>query len=88
MPRLIDADNVNWGTCPVIGYAMKEWLAEQPTIEAEPVMHGRWIEEIEFGCDGSPNGCHFRCSICNEIEYETTPYCPNCGARMDGDTHA
>ena len=35
--RLIDADSVNWETCPVSGYAMKEWLDEQPTIDAIPV---------------------------------------------------
>ena len=49
-----------------------------PTIEAEPVKRGKWIEE--------PN-CWYRCSVCGQ-HYPSTRgymyfnYCPNCGARM------
>ena len=43
-------------------------------------IHGEWIpDDYEF----------YHCSECgfewDEREY-ITPYCPNCGARMDGDT--
>lgn len=54
-----------------------------PTIDAEPVKHGKWIEH-ESGI------AHGHCSICGweAIYYETdiideANYCPNCGARMD-----
>ena len=57
---------------------MLEVLKNQPAIEAEPVVHGRWIHDINnlYGC-----------SECMERETMShkrlKPYCPNCGARMD-----
>lgn len=59
---------------------------ETPTIEAEPVKHGKWLLEREP--DGNPNGFH--CSVCDgdfhnvgiRVAYD---YCPFCGARMDGE---
>ncbi len=48
--------------------------------EYQPVKQGRW----EINCDGY----YLYCSNCkNEPQgREMTLYCPNCGARMDGDT--
>lgn len=60
-------------------------IAQLPTIEAEPVKHGRW-EIVYF--DNIPTLAH--CSRCDQMlrftrENEKTPnYCPNCGAKMDG----
>lgn len=64
-------------------------LDNTPTIEAEPVRHGRWVP---LSYDGYTNGypvcdewecseCHFAC------EGEGEPplnYCPYCGAKLDG----
>lgn len=52
-------------------------IENMPTIEAEPVKHGRW----EINCDGY----YPYCSNCkNEPQgREMTLCCPNCGARMD-----
>lgn len=57
--------------------------------DVAPVVHARWEEVEEF-----PWGdCHWKCSACG-IEWcfiEGTPedngtrFCPNCGAKMDGD---
>ena len=58
-----------------------EEIDKQPTIEAEPVRHGRWI----FG--SSKTSCWMTCSICCKSQSGQTAtfsYCPNCGARMDG----
>jgi hypothetical protein len=69
----------------MLNHALKviNWF---PAADVAPVVHGRWIEEIEFDYNCSPCGCHLRCSICNEIEYDNaTPDCPNCGAKMRGD---
>lgn len=55
-------------------------ISEAPTIEAEPVVHGRWAEDLEdIIC--SECGCSW-----NLIDNctETFNYCPNCGAKMDG----
>ena len=61
-------------------------------IEAEPVRHGRWIEQE------SPYGGHFNCSECgHEVTVPHSElidprdyvcylddYCGKCGTRMDG----
>lgn len=48
-----------------------------PAVDAEPVRHGKWIYREE--------GLTYwwECSICSDYESKKTPYCPNCGARMD-----
>lgn len=58
-------------------------------VDAAPVRHGRWEDSIDewFGTDV------YTCSKCREsyVLVEGTPkenlwhYCPNCGAKMDGD---
>lgn len=51
-------------------------IDEQPTIEAEPVRRGRWIN----------HGSFVTCSVCNEEQYGIDTgrfYCQNCGARME-----
>ena len=63
---------------------VKAMLEDLPTIDAAPVVHGRWT----FGGDGI-----IQCSLC-EMTYPSQGafkkafypmhYCPNCGARMDG----
>lgn len=49
---------------------------EAPTIESEPVRHGRCVTDSE--------GYH-RCSVCNEHEAYMIyhKYCPHCGTKMD-----
>lgn len=53
-----------------------------PTVDAEPVRHGRWIRD-DFGA---------KCDACGLYAYRDkfdqpweSPYCPNCGAKMDGE---
>ena len=54
--------------------------------DVEPVRRGKWIKNEEL----SSNHVEpiFLCSNCNNFEAwgftECYPYCPNCGARMDG----
>lgn len=72
--------------------AMQEELDNAPTVEAEPVKHGRWIEdETTYAGTGAAN---WLCSECKRIGgtwwRDISPckmyrYCPNCGARMDGE---
>lgn len=49
----------------------------------EPVVHGRWIDE---NLDDSLDP-RMRCSICTGVESPLLKwrYCPNCGAKMDGE---
>lgn len=62
-----------------------EQVKAMPTIDAEPVKHGRWIKnEAESALHVEPI---YDCSACHNWQawgnYECTPYCPNCGAIMD-----
>ena len=59
-----------------------------PTVDAVPVVHGRWIPiEYDGFADGNPVWDLWECSECQEEhrgdEDTLTPYCPNCGAKMD-----
>lgn len=57
-------------------------LNQFPSADVEPVRHGRWE-------------CAKRCPICGEDRFKgldadiwadwEPPYCPNCGAKMDGE---
>lgn len=75
--RLVDADMLK-KNIPTEEINARIALATAPTVDSEPVKHGRWI---------SINGW-VECSVChreppNETNIESD-YCPNCGARMDG----
>lgn len=54
----------------------------------DAVKHGRWIEVDDGVLIGK--GTHFECSECEVWESwgRLSRYCPNCGARMDGDGNA
>lgn len=51
-----------------------------PTVAAAPEVHGRW-EEIYDPYGELEEWIHGECGRCSK---EKSPYCPNCGARMDG----
>lgn len=65
-----------------------EMIEDAPTIEAEPVRRGKWLE-----CEDGWGDTHYQCSECGKEWYleAGTPkengmnYCPNCGARMEVD---
>lgn len=71
--RLIDADTLNVeqinayyaGSCRVED--VQEWLDDQPTIDAEPVRHGRWEWYEEPYDSRNPDGDYgWRCSECKQ----------------------
>ena len=55
---------------------------EEDAADVAPVRHGRWLyvdtDTEQF----------FLCNRCKKKEYWESNYCPNCGARMDGDDDA
>ena len=54
-----------------------------PAANVAPVVHGRWKKcRIPVPVYG---GVEISCSICGRITAHEYNYCPNCGARMDGD---
>jgi hypothetical protein len=79
--RLIDADAIDYGWL-VFAEEVRKQIKKAPTIEAEPVRHGRWVAHHKAG----NNWCE--CSVCGErvlwgvLNYYN--YCSCCGAKMDG----
>ena len=70
----------------------REIVEQAPTVDAEPVRHGRWVKMT--GMLPPEYHGHYECSECqwhmkgirnSWTREEEMSYCPNCGARMDGD---
>lgn len=58
---------------------------DMPTADVQPVKHGKW-EYNDKPIFGNPYG-RYCCSLCGSaMDSRENNYCPNCGARMDGDT--
>ena len=61
-----------------------ERVKDAPTVDAAPVVHGQW-EKAEYGG-------FVRCDKCKDVYIDESwltdgkwNYCPNCGAKMDGE---
>lgn len=55
-----------------------------PTIEAEPIKHGKWwLQKIPYKGGHGLTATKYRCSACRLYNNKKTNYCPNCGAKMD-----
>lgn len=89
MARLIDAEEMKTGICFIITDS-KELLTSSvarkamlglvdrcKTVDAAPVVHGRWKKRKSWAC--------YVCSECSFEEDGATKYCPNCGALMQED---
>ena len=72
-----------------------DMLKKAPTVDAEPVRHGKWIEgkakNIKTGevrlvrkCSECESG-YFIYDFLNSVD-EIPSYCPHCGAKMDEET--
>lgn len=73
--------------CAIVGIVklLKEEISKIPATDVAPVVHGWWNADET-------------CSLCGEKstegldatkwDYWFPTYCPNCGAKMDGDTDA
>ena len=64
-------------------------IKSMPTVDAKPVRHGKFIgTEYDGYADGCPVYYEWKCSECGCIFEDDEPtynYCPNCGAKMDGE---
>lgn len=79
--NLIDRDAV-LKTIPSEDMVARMAVMSAPTVDAEPVKHGKWIVEYEV-----KDGRSMRCSECQMVFWVGSGrdgnYCPNCGAKMD-----
>ena len=57
-------------------------IEDAPTVDAEPVRHGKWI--LLGGNFRDKDIVYYKCSECGRQEWKQEPYC-HCGAKMDGD---
>ena len=87
--RLIDADaflkrNEVYADCefnhPKYQDTLREIIEAEPSVDAVEVVHGEWIM-----CGTFMELNKQMCSKCGKIEFRMSDYCPNCGAKMDGE---
>lgn len=57
-----------------------------PTADVAPVVHGWWAETYEPipWCNFDVS-VFYTCSVCKRDHDEPSQFCPNCGAKMDGE---
>ena len=70
-----------WNDCMI---RVKSMVHGAPTANVSPVLHGRWV--MKETMIRSPFAKNAYCSECLEETGYASNYCPNCGARMDGDS--
>ena len=86
--RLIDANAMreDWLTNGENEYvydtnAILDSIDAQPTVDAVEVVHGRWMEfNTMMTCSVCDKDWYYDDNNCDEFNY-----CPNCGAKMDGE---
>ena len=68
---------------------IKQAIDEIPTADVTEVRHGKWLTWEEQFPDRKPtkkNNLGVFCNNCHSHADNMTDYCPNCGARIDGET--
>ena len=75
------------GKHPISIEAVRDFIATFDTADVVPVEHGYWKESANL------DECFWICSECRFCSVALAApnlyqYCPNCGARMDGDADA
>ena len=96
--RLIDADALKNALIECTPYAIDpvyrntnsnidmftamEILDELPTIDAAPVVRGKWIQHHETTTDNETLPYGWECSLCGRWEMEKQPFC-NCSEKME-----
>ena len=56
----------------------RKLIADAPAVDVVHVIHGRYIPDQRYQGVGN-------CGLCGGIVTILNNYCPNCGARMDGE---
>ena len=90
--RLIDANALKNHINVLSPHWLAEWstigvLAEvdkAPTVDAVEVVHGRW-ERVIPTKSAAKWSTKVSCSACHKQGYTHHKFCPNCGAKMDGE---
>lgn len=97
MSRLIDADylydlidggfDIDFDETPETKRELLRMVKEAPTIDAEPVRHGKWDDtRVAFYRKCSECGATIKNNLSDvflDCDIRDLHYCPNCGAKMD-----
>ena len=80
-----EADDIELYGCHIVecfpADDAKEIVDKAPTVDAVEMVHGRWQNWHYDPCED----CYVHvCSKCGGTNERMKPYCPNCGAKMDG----
>ena len=94
MGRLIDADAIHyhqmweedWTKQTIyFGHGVPEWeIDEMPTVDAEPVRHGKWLCSDDMYETAVCSVCNYDTEEPYEYVKKSWNFCLNCGAKMDG----
>ena len=96
MPRLIDADAALRSLPDDLPYkdSVRRVLIQAPTVDAAPVVRGEWeaVDWREYDAKSCEVVCYpeegIACTRCRHVFKKDAlwkkNFCPNCGARMDG----
>ena len=81
MNRYVDANELLTRLPEDLPYkaSVKRVLMQVPTADVAEVKHGEWV----YGEYDIPH-----CSECGYEPKEISPFCPDCGANMDGERRA
>ena len=89
MTRLINPDDIPYAVnvdhpSGEYDYAYRCEIDAMPTVDAVPVVHGKWLPE------NRTMDYFWICSVCKFPSeafgaFKLYKYCPNCGAKMDGE---
>lgn len=94
MARYIDAEKLkcsidsetdsifDWDmTIEELYYNLCKLVDDEPTADVQEVQHGEWKNQ-----EPGYRIADFMCSVCHSESDKLFDYCPDCGARMDGDS--
>lgn len=87
--RLIDADQFILTLMDAVLSSVDEdtildLVDSIPTVDAVPVVHGRWVTHYRSGTTVAEGYVSTCCDMWNNRKSD---YCPNCGAIMDGNAN-
>lgn len=69
----------------VLMLSIRQAVRDVKPVDAVPVVHAHWIRHDYADIVDGYLVPEFECSKCHSWKKDDSDYCPNCGARMDGE---
>lgn len=92
MARYIDADKIRYYFNDMVRGIGREFsinyivhiIDKQPTADVEKVKHGEWKQGVPYVCSICGKPAPDEKNTSERYYCWLSPYCPHCGAKMDG----